>query len=118
MISADARYAHAIKAIATSTATGRLVKPTACPNGVSASASAAARVTRDVVASRVLGRLLQVQPQVLMTQMTRIWVDSDSTNQAVRNASGSACKTFRRTVNVIRSNANDRSRITSVKRRI
>ena len=75
-------------AIATSTETGkRLVKPTACPNGVSASTSAAARVTRDVVDSTASGRLLHVQPQVLMTKMTRIWVDIDLINHAVRNAS-------------------------------
>ena len=77
-------------AIVTRTEIGSIVKPTARPSGVSAIAMAPPRVARDVAVSTRSGLLLHVHPQVLMTKMTRIWVDIDSMNQAVRNASGSA----------------------------
>ena len=54
---------------------GSVVKPTAWPRGVSAIAMATPRAARDVAVSARSGRLLHVQPQVLMTKMTRIWVD-------------------------------------------
>ena len=54
-----------------------MVKPTAWPSGVSAIAIATPSVTRDVVASTRSGLLFHVQPQVLMTKMTRIWVVID-----------------------------------------
>jgi hypothetical protein len=85
---------------------GRPTKPNTVPSGVNGTAIATARMTMTFIIRNRLGRLLKNGIlRVLMTKMTSVCVNRDSTNHADWNSGWVAWNRYSKTKKVRKSNS-------------